>query len=256
MPYVSDDTIWITIFDHQGVVHIRGFNFVQDLPRFMVLLYALQRLESGSWGRMKEFKVSEDGKEMEVIVPDKNYNPIRLHLRNSTRAPQIALSGRGTDVLDVVSPDLEKLDDFPASDGTVAKICWGEERWDSEAAILDVVDKIAALNDDIKGHVPMLLLSHEIDVSTSNIRKALGINCEDAERGSRKLCLPVFCKLQPIWTLLSNPEELFDVWSQCVVCASLTVSPHPRMVLKVALLQVTMEFGREAFIIAISVPRI
>ena len=70
----------------------------------------------------------------------------------------------------------------------------------------------------------MLLLFHKFDVLISNIRKVLGIKNEDTERGSRMLHLLVFHKLRPIWTLLSDPNELYDVWKQCVVCASLTLS--------------------------------
>ena len=79
----------------------------------------------------------------------------------------------------------------------------------------------------------MLLLFHEFDVSMSNITKVLGIKNEDAERGSRTLYPLVFHKLRPIWTLLSDPNELYDVWKQCVVCASLALSPHCRIALKV-----------------------
>ena len=186
-------------------------------------------------GWVNGFKVCKGGK-MEIIVPDKNSNLNTLHLSNLARVPRIALNGQGMEVLEVESLELVKLDGHLASDGLVAKLYWREEGWDSKGVFLNVVNKIAVVNDDIKGHVLVLLLFHKFDVFTSNIRKVLGSKIEDDERGSCTLYLLVFCKLQLIWTLLSNSKELLDVWSHCIVCASLTLFLHCHIVLKVGLL--------------------
>ncbi|KAG1766875.1 hypothetical protein EV702DRAFT_1148959 [Suillus placidus] len=53
---VIDDVMWIWYYDLQGIIQCSGINFIQDLPRFMVLLYALQRFKLHDWGRNKEFK--------------------------------------------------------------------------------------------------------------------------------------------------------------------------------------------------------
>jgi hypothetical protein len=87
-----DDVIWIWFYDHLGIIGGEGINFVQDLPRFMVLLYALQRFRMKEWGRMPEFKVHESGKATEVIF--------KLQLGG-----QLLLPGRGTDVREVPLED-------------------------------------------------------------------------------------------------------------------------------------------------------
>jgi len=89
---VCDDVIWIWFYDHLGIIGGEGINFVQDLPRFMVLLYALQRFRMKEWGRMPEFKVHESGKATEVIF--------KLQLGG-----QLLLPGRGTDVREVPLED-------------------------------------------------------------------------------------------------------------------------------------------------------
>jgi len=39
---VPDGIIYIWYFDHQDAIQCAGINFVQDLPRFLVLLLAMQ----------------------------------------------------------------------------------------------------------------------------------------------------------------------------------------------------------------------
>lgn len=71
---------------------------------------------------MKELKAPENGKGMEVIISDKSNTPIKLDLKNLNIVHQIALSGRGTEILDVKSSDLMELDEYLASDGIVGKL--------------------------------------------------------------------------------------------------------------------------------------
>ena len=46
----SDDVIWIWWYDRQGAIQTEGINFVQDLPRFLILLFAFQRFGLEDWG--------------------------------------------------------------------------------------------------------------------------------------------------------------------------------------------------------------
>jgi hypothetical protein len=54
-----DVMIWIWYYDWQGTVQSSGINFTEDLPRFMALLYALQRFHLEDWGRNVAFKPDE-----------------------------------------------------------------------------------------------------------------------------------------------------------------------------------------------------
>jgi len=47
---IIDNVIWAWWYDRQGCIQVEGFNFLQDLPTFFVLLYALQRLKLDQWG--------------------------------------------------------------------------------------------------------------------------------------------------------------------------------------------------------------
>ncbi|KAG2124268.1 hypothetical protein BD769DRAFT_884244 [Suillus cothurnatus] len=60
---IVDDVMWIWYYDRQGIIQSSGINFIQDLTRFMVLLYALQRFKLEDWGRNKVFlPVQVEGK--------------------------------------------------------------------------------------------------------------------------------------------------------------------------------------------------
>ena len=45
-----DDIVWIWWYDRQGAIQTQGINFVQDLPRFLILLFAFQRFKLEDWG--------------------------------------------------------------------------------------------------------------------------------------------------------------------------------------------------------------
>ena len=42
--FLTDGVMWIWHYDRQGCIQSEGINFLEDLPTFLVLLYALQRL--------------------------------------------------------------------------------------------------------------------------------------------------------------------------------------------------------------------
>ncbi|KAF8417742.1 hypothetical protein L210DRAFT_812322, partial [Boletus edulis BED1] len=44
------DVLYFWRYDRQGNLQRSGLNFVQDLPRFLVLLLAMQRFREQDWG--------------------------------------------------------------------------------------------------------------------------------------------------------------------------------------------------------------
>ncbi|TRM57870.1 hypothetical protein BD626DRAFT_513143 [Schizophyllum amplum] len=42
--FILDSTVHVACFDRQGIAYLSGLDFIEDLPRFLVLLFALQRL--------------------------------------------------------------------------------------------------------------------------------------------------------------------------------------------------------------------
>ncbi|KAG2120529.1 uncharacterized protein F5147DRAFT_831813 [Suillus discolor] len=214
---IIDDVIWTWYYDRQGTVQSSGINFIQDLPRFMVLLYALQRFKVHDWGRDKDFlPVEVEGKQChEFKIKDEDLGTVDLLLHSShdDRVTHYGLQGRATNVVPVTSEALTKKYGN-LQDGMVAKIFWGEADRTSEPEILKKVEEIAKRHATVQGHVPQLLWHHAFTNPTSAIREALGVL--EPTTGSRVLYILVFRKLKPITELHDN--ELFDVWYQCILC--------------------------------------
>ncbi|KAG2065069.1 hypothetical protein BDR04DRAFT_1060995 [Suillus decipiens] len=214
---VIDDVMWIWYYDRQGIIQSSGINFIQDLPRFMVLLYALQRFDPHDWGRNKDFlPVEVEGKRChEFKIKDDKIGEVDLllHTDHDDRVTRYGLQGRATNIIPVTSEALtKKYGNF--QDGMVAKIFWGEASRTSEPEILKRVEEIAEAHDTVKGHIPELFWHHTFTNLTSTIREALGI--PEPTTGSRVLYILVFRKLHPITKL--HGKELFDVWYQCILC--------------------------------------
>jgi serine/threonine protein kinase len=101
-------------------------------------------------------------------------------------------------------------------DGMVAKIFWGEASRTSEPEILKRVEEIAKRHTTVQDHIPELLWHHTFTNPTSAIREALRV--PEPTTGSRVLYILVFRKLHPIITKELRQKEVFDVWSQCILC--------------------------------------
>ncbi|KAG1905121.1 uncharacterized protein F5891DRAFT_976669 [Suillus fuscotomentosus] len=214
---VVDDVAWIWYDDRQGIIQCSGINFIQDLPRFMVLLYALQRFELHDWGRNKDFLPVEVEERLchEFKIKDEKLGEVDLllHTSHDERVAHYGLQGRVTNMVPVTSEALtKKYGKF--EDGMVAKIFWGEASRTSEPEILKKVDEIAKRHVTVQGHVPELLWHHTFTNPTSAIREALDV--PEPTKGSRVLYILVFRKLFPITQL--HGKELFDVWRQCISC--------------------------------------
>ncbi|KAG1729432.1 hypothetical protein EDB19DRAFT_1743436 [Suillus lakei] len=222
---IVDTIVWIWYYDRQGIIQSSGIDFMKDLPRFMVLLYALQRFNLDDWGRNTEFdevveqgvhKTTLDGVVVKDGVHETDLGGVDLviHTDSEERVTHYGLQGRATNVFPVTSDKL--CTEFPdiKKDGMVAKIFWAEEDRISEPEILKKVHEIAAKESDVKGHVPQLLWYCRFPNPTRAVREALGI--PEARKGSRVLYILVFRKLDPITALYGI--ELFDVWHQCILC--------------------------------------
>ncbi|KAG2096070.1 uncharacterized protein F5147DRAFT_778431 [Suillus discolor] len=214
---VIDDVAWIWYYDRQGIIQCSGINFIQDLPRFMVLLYALQRFELHDWGRNKDLLQVEVEEKLchEFKIKDQKLGEVDLllHTSHDERWTHYGLQGRATNVVPVTSEALtKKYGKF--EDGMVAKIFWGEASRTSEPEILKKVAEIAKMHTTVQDHVPALLWHHTFTNPTSAIREALDV--PEPTKGSRVLYILVFRKLFPITRL--QGKELFDVWGQCILC--------------------------------------
>ncbi|KAG2159495.1 uncharacterized protein EDB93DRAFT_1245290 [Suillus bovinus] len=200
---VNNDIIYIWWFDRQHTIQCAGINFVQDLPRFVVLLFIMQRMGYKQWGLHPLF--------------EREPGPGSLDLNSDKRTTHFGLRGRATTVFPVRSKALSALPRrshfLNESTEFFAKFFWPEEARQSEPEILEEVYKIANEDPDMLGHVPEMVWFHKFEgTSTATIGKALGID----DAGSRVLYIIVFRKLDPITSL--SGEEFLLAWWGVVKC--------------------------------------
>ncbi|KAG2337094.1 hypothetical protein BDR05DRAFT_805008 [Suillus weaverae] len=222
---VNNDMIYPWYFDRQDAIQCSGINFVQDLPRFMVLLLAIQRMPYAEWGYNRVFE-PKPGSSDEVWIPDEDIGEVDLtfDLKSDKRTTHFGLCGRATTVFPLKSekllalvPTLPHHNPHNPTNELVAKLYWPEEECESEPAILQKVYEIAKKDEEgkVKHHVPEMVWFHQFeDTSTAKIRKTLGL--KDAERGSRVLYIIVFRKLAPITDL--SDTQFLTAWWHIVVC--------------------------------------
>ncbi|KAG2034120.1 hypothetical protein BDR03DRAFT_965888 [Suillus americanus] len=214
---VNNDIIYIWYFDREDAIQCAGINFIQDLPRFLVLLLAMQRMGDEQWGHNSKF-THVPGVSCDVVIGDVD---LKFDLKSDTRTTHFGLRGRATNVFSVQSKYLsdKKTRDICDNDTNelVAKLYWPEERRQSEDEILQNVYDIASKESTVKGHVPDMVWFHKFDeTSTTKIRRSLGVQDPDAERGSRVLYIIVFRKLVPITSL--SGDDFLSAWWQVVLC--------------------------------------
>ncbi|KAG2067179.1 hypothetical protein BDR04DRAFT_1058335 [Suillus decipiens] len=214
---VDNDIIYIWYFDREDTIQCAGINFIKDLPRFLVLLLAMQRMGDEQWGHNSKF-THVPGVSCDVAIGNVD---LKLDLKSDTRTTHFGLRGRATNVFSVQSKYLsnKKKRDICGNDTNelVAKLYWPEERRQSEDEILQNVYAIASEESTVKGHIPDMVWFHRFDrTSTGKIRKSLGIQDPDGERGSRVLYIIVFRKLVPITSL--SGDEFLSAWWQVVLC--------------------------------------
>ncbi|KAG1805107.1 uncharacterized protein HD556DRAFT_1437270 [Suillus plorans] len=217
---VNNDYIYIWFCDRETTIQGAAINFVQDLPRWLVLLLIMQRMGYEQWGLNRVFE-PEPGFSGKVMIEDAQID-LELDVKSKERVTHFGIRGRATTVFPVKSEALSGLQRDPCflneSPELVAKLYWPEETRQSEPDILNEVYKIAQTDPDVRGHVPELVWFHKFEeTSTSKIRVALGLkDAERAEQGSRILYIIVFRKLIPITTL--SGEEFIAAWWQVVKC--------------------------------------
>ncbi|KAH0825992.1 hypothetical protein J3R83DRAFT_7461 [Lanmaoa asiatica] len=201
-----DITIWR--YDRQGAIKTSKLNFIQDLPRFLVLLLAMQRFQNRNWGLHPKIDSHFGDASLlneKVLIDHPEARRVEVTLDHSMRIPHYGLNGRATNICSALFGSWE----------FVAKMYWGEESRMSEEEILRKVYKIAETEPDVKNHVPEMVFAYKfLDSSTSTIRQRLNIPTE----GARVLYIILFEKLNPITTL--HGDEFLTCWWHTVKCDS------------------------------------
>ncbi|KAF8129366.1 hypothetical protein EV363DRAFT_1264501 [Boletus edulis] len=192
---VVGDVLYFWRYDRQGNIQCSGFNFIQDLPRFLILLLAMQRFREQHWGLHPkidpEFGPQPSSHKTTLTGDEGEEIDVTLELSDKERVSHYGLNSRGTNLFSVKSDKLSIEDDL------VVKVFWAEATRTSEPDILKRVYEIAH-DQDIKGHVPVMLWYKSFEeTSTAKVRQRLGLKTE----GARVLYTIIFRKLRPITEL-------------------------------------------------------
>ncbi|KAG8918962.1 hypothetical protein FRC02_002019 [Tulasnella sp. 418] len=190
---IIDSELHFWWYDRQGTIQTHGLDFIEDLPHFLVLLLALQRLPPEGWGKVDtlESPVRIGGQygEMEIKLGE----PLVKHW---------GIQGRATNILQVDATSYppripSKLKEQLQNQGMVGKLLWVQSKRVLESEILrEIPIRMHDMNlsqEDratVEGHIPDMIASKIFpEYGTRKIRKDLGIAVEDIE--SRVLILGV-----------------------------------------------------------------
>ncbi|KZP30550.1 hypothetical protein FIBSPDRAFT_945904 [Athelia psychrophila] len=248
---VEDGTLWIWFYDRQGAIQSHGLNWIEDFPRFVTLLAALQRFDRGNWGFHHELEPYHAGpgpkplaenllpaaeadelKPQPAPPPSKPPTIIRfpakkddpdqkeyvVTLVGSVIHERATLLGRATRVERVTVT----RGGVPVPGKWVLKVAWPESTRVSEVEIINEAVKIGETDENVRGHLPELLCWKDLECTTAVIREALGLSEASEEEKTQAHCGPrtprllVSKELDGIETLSS--DELLKAFRDVVDC--------------------------------------
>jgi hypothetical protein len=202
------------------MIESEGIDFIQDLPRFLVLLLALQRFTLADWGFNTKLRPSIVDFHHHSEQPSTR-PPFNLHLPSNVRVsidPNIdvyrryGLIGRCTHILSATSQSLHPVTKQSlANTPLVVKIYWPNKLRVNE---VDIINRAKQSGDNLDDHLPNVVAWQDDGYCTDTIRAELGI--ESVDRPGRVLRLLVFERLDEITTL--EGEAFVKAWLQCVKC--------------------------------------
>ena len=214
---VAGDLLHLWRYDRQLPIQCSALDFVRDLPRFLVLLLAMQRFENRHWGLNRHVdpnfgKLSTASTTMLIEDPKEGPVDVILDCSPDKQVSHYDLSGRATNVYSMTSQK------FGSRGKLAAKFSWGEESRMGEPEILKRVYEIAEKEPDVRNHVPVMVFSHVFsDSSTAITRERLSLPKE----GARVLYMTIFEELMQMTKLAGDP--FLECWWHTVKCECLPV---------------------------------
>ena len=182
----TGDLLYVWRYNRHRAIQCSALNFIKDLPRFLVLLLAMQRFHNRHWGLHplidpKFGELAEPPPNSPVVttmlINDREQGRVDVTLdwSSENRVSHYGLNGRATNVYPATS------NKFASRGNLVAKLFWTEESRTSEPEILKKVYEIAEKEPEVRNHVPDMVFFHELpESSTTIIRKRLRLPEEGA----------------------------------------------------------------------------
>ena len=201
--------MWCWWYDRQGVIQTSGFDFMEDSPRFLVLLFAWQRFTEEDWG------VVPLGQPGQTFTCDDGVEITLAKDQDLIHRPY-GIIGRGTTVLRATSKS-GPLKDVPL----VVKFSCQEESRTPETEILDAIHRRASHLPVVADHVLQYTTTKSTAYSTSHIRERLKLDT----KGARKLTIIVFEELEGHISELDG-TEMWEVGYQLYKCGYSSLYIH------------------------------
>jgi Fungal protein kinase len=216
---VADDVAYVWWYDKKGAIQSYGINFVQDLPYFLVLLLCFQCFTSEDWGIVSAFRPRDQ--HCGFLFPSSDNRSVSVTIsENDKLHGHYRLVGRATKIFLALSksPHPRKAGENLGGIELAVKVYWPEGSLTREMEIIDAAQQLGETYDEVNGHVPDLICSHDFgECSTATIRDSLGVKSE----GHRILRVMLFRRLYPITGLTG--EKFWKAFWDCFICELL----HP-----------------------------
>ena len=205
--------LYITRYDHKGIVGLTGFDVAKYPSHSLALLFLLQRSDRSDWGRSAHPALSTECSRMlpndtlPVFVDGKEF---LLDVSNS-RPPvhkTLAIGGQATCVRRCI------LKNKPGY-RLVFKSGWKEKTRRSERSIIAHIKTKLPPDSPYHGSLPTFVASEVYDeISTDKTRQSLGI-----KSSGRELVMVMMVELDGTITQLGS-DEVWDVLWECLECRS------------------------------------
>ena len=216
--------MYITWSDRQSVIQSRGFDIIDNLPHFLLVLLIIQRFDLARWGFFTEFEGSEirqsqgfpnryvleatfiQGKLIHIFPQD---DPIHSGINLVGRSTGAAGARYANDRIPSGSKDTQDTNPM------IMKFSWPEETRESEVEIIKKAMEIGENNKLVGGRLPKMLGNIDppyITCSTRIIRTFLGLETA----GARVLRIIAFNRLKELRYL--DEEHMLIAFLDCFFC--------------------------------------
>ncbi|KAG8867002.1 hypothetical protein FRC20_006967 [Serendipita sp. 405] len=178
-----DTTLYISWYDHEGIITTQGFDVAKHLSHYLALLFILQRFNHSNWGRCGHpcFDTTRHGQSgistsLDTKIGEKAFS-VDMTERGLVHKT-LAIAGRAS----CVRTCHMKGGDLYTDPKYVIKSSWKEKTRQSEGKIMDTILEKAEGDPKIIDFLPVFI-AHEVfpDISTSGIRDCLKINSSPRE---------------------------------------------------------------------------
>jgi Fungal protein kinase len=214
----ADTILYISWYDHEGVITTDGFDVAKYLSHYLALLFILQRFNHSDWGRCGHSPFDKmpqsDQANYEVKIQDETF------LVDLTQAglvhKSLAIGGRSS----CLRTCEKKEGDSCSKKKYVIKFSWKEGTRVSEGDMMRHIREKAVNEPKVLDFIPDFVTDAVFsDISTENIRKSLGVHSNP-----RQFVVVVMVKLEGTIMDLTG-DDLWKVFWDCFRCKYHSLEP-------------------------------